>query len=62
MFLEFIVSIGAALLLIGVMLFVIRLIVPGPEYWNKKWGKYYTTEEEQEKIEKHDRTERWKKL
>jgi len=60
--LEFVANIAAAFLVIGILLFVVRLVAPGPEHWNRKWGKYYTTEEEQEKIEKHDRSERWKKL
>ena len=61
-FLEFIVSIGAALLLIGVLIFVIRLVLPGPDHWQKKWDKYSTTDAEQEKQDKHDRMDRWKKF
>jgi len=61
-FLEFIVSIGAALLLIGVLIFVVRLALPSSEHWQKKWGKYSTTDAEQEKQDKRDRMERWKKF
>lgn len=60
--LEFVASIMAAVLVIGALIFIVRLVAPGPEHWNRKWGKYYTTDEEREKAEKHDRSERWKKL
>lgn len=61
-FLEFVAAFVAAFLIIGVLLFVIRFMAPGPEHWNRKWSKYYTTKEQQEKIEKRDRANRWKKF
>lgn len=60
--LEFIVSIAATLLILYVLIFVVRLALPDPEHWQKKWDKYSTTDAEQEKQDKRDRMERWKKL
>lgn len=56
--LGFVISIAA----IGAMLYIIRLALPGPEHWNRKWKKYYTTDDEQQKIDASDRRERIRKL
>ena len=46
--LEFIVRTAAALV--------------DPEHWNRKWEKYHTSDDEQQKIDNRDRRERLKKL
>jgi hypothetical protein len=54
----FVISIAA----IGAMLYVIRLALPGPEHWTRKWEKYHTSDDEQKKIDASDRRERIRKL
>ena len=61
-FLEFIASFIVTFLILGVLIFIVRLALPGPEHWQKKWDKYSTTDTEQEKQDKRDRVKRWKKF